>query len=203
MSIVVEEFRTELADKASKEEISSMPIQDYLAMQPFIDSFTRYATIDRLARISTESVFQQRTLLRAINILDRFLSLRAVMLEQVGLVGVASLVVASRFVEMDRLETLYHLIELEGYCYEDVLSMEIFIFETIERPVIAFSPCHHIDRHFPLHSKDQGARNLAEYLLECTILDKHFIGVVPSLVAASASYLARHMLDLQVWVILY
>ena len=61
------------------------------------------------------------------------------------------------------------------------------------------NPLNFLRRCSKAEHYDLASRTLAKYIMESTLLDHRFISIVPSLLAASGTFLARKMLNRGAW----
>lgn len=137
----------------------------------------------------------------AVNIIDRFLSLRVVSLVKLQLVGLTSLFIASKYEEVisPSIQNFLYMAE-DGYTEDEIVRAERYVLQVLKFSLHYPTPMSFLRRSSKADDYDIQTRTLAKYLMEITLLDHRFLGVVGSAVAASAHYLARFMLNRGSWV---
>jgi hypothetical protein len=141
------------------------------------------------------------TLFLAVNIVDRFLSARVVSLAKLQLVGVTCMFIASKVEETCSPSVSAFLFCADrSYTKEEILQAERYILKTIEYNMSYPNPVHFLRRVSKADDYDVTARTVAKYLLEIPCMDWRLIAAPPSLMAASAIWLARIVLAKDQWV---
>ncbi|KAF5743281.1 Mitotic-like cyclin 3B from [Tripterygium wilfordii] len=132
-------------------ELNQRPSIDYMEkLQQDITPCMRGILIDWLVEVSEEYKLVPDTLYLTVNLIDRFLSQNYIEKQRLQLLGVTSMLIASRFIQATH--TFYKV------------------------------PCTEMEF-------------LANYLAELTLLEYNFLKYLPSIVAASAVFLARWTLN--------
>jgi G2/mitotic-specific cyclin 1/2 len=136
-----------------------------------------------------------------VNIIDRFLSLRIVSLVKLQLVGITAMFIAAKYEEVlaPSINNFVYMAD-NGYTAEEILKAERYILSVLEFNLQYPSPMSFLRRCSKAEQYDIQTRTLAKYLMEISLLDENFLACPPSMIAASALYLARKMLNRGVWV---
>lgn len=183
-------------------ELNHRPSIDYMGkVQRDINPSMRAILIDWLVEVSDEFNAVPDTLYLTVNLIDRFLSGNYIEKQRLQLLGVSCMLIASKYEEMSapRVKDLC-LITDSAYEKDEVVKMERLVLEFLQyqlsvpttktflrRFVLAAESSYEV-YSFPLEC-------LANYLAELTLLDFSFLKYLPSLIAASAVFLARWTLD--------
>jgi len=149
---------------------------------------------DWMIEVQDDYELEHNTLFLAANIVVRYLEKVAVEQSKLQLVAATALFIA------DKLEAVYPR-QLDDYVYickdqytrQDIKTMELSILLTLDYMIhapLANEFLAHCTRSFS--SKD---RLLAMYILELTLLDRRFMHVLPSLLAASVAYVVDKIND--------
>ena len=136
------------------------------------------------------------TLWIAINIVDRFLSVRVVSLAKLQLVGVTAMFIAAKYEEIlaPSVDEFVFMTE-NGYSREEILKGERIILSTLDFNVSTYcSPYSWVRRISKADDYDIQTRTLSKFLMEVTLLDHRFLRAKPSLIAAIGMFLAKKML---------
>lgn len=141
------------------------------------------------------------TLFLAVNIIDRFLSLRTVVLGKLQLVGITALFIATKFEEMTCPTMQDFLFMTDKAVKEDeLIKAERFVLQVLDFHLCYPNPLNFLRRicteemHCDIHT-----RTLAKYFMEISLVDHSFIGVRPSQIAAAALWLSKKMLAKGKW----
>uniref|UniRef100_A0A7S0S2Q9 Cyclin N-terminal domain-containing protein n=1 Tax=Chlamydomonas leiostraca TaxID=1034604 RepID=A0A7S0S2Q9_9CHLO len=178
------------------QEHQRRPNPHYISsVQTDVNEKMRAILMDWLAEVAQEWSLCGDTLFLAVNLVDRFLSVRAVPRTDLQLVGAACLWVACKYEELSPpTASDFVYITDDTYTKEQVVVMEAVIlgtlgFEVTVPTVKAFLRCL---------LKGCGANKnlhyLSNYLAELSLLDHTMMRYLPSEIAAAAVYLANLML---------
>ncbi len=178
-----------------------MPKANYMAHQSELDWPMRTILIDWLIEIQWKLKLMPETLYLTVNIVDRFLSVRAVSLTKLQLVGLAATLLASKYEEVIA-PSINNLIFLSDNSYKasELLNAERYILQILGFSLSFPSPMSFLRRISKADNYDIRTRTLAKYLMEVALLDPSFVACPPSLLAAVSIYLARMMLKGGPWV---
>ncbi|KAI4337022.1 hypothetical protein L6164_015484 [Bauhinia variegata] len=195
VSDIYEYLRTMEADPKRR------PLPDYLQrVQKDVNASMRGILVDWLVEVAEEYKLVSDTLYLSISFIDRYLSLKALNKQKLQLLGVSSMLIASKYEEIKPPE-------VEEFCYitdntytkEEVLNMEADILEILKfelgNPTVKT-----FLRRFSRTAQENYESSalqfefLSYYLAELSLLDYNCVKFLPSLVAASVIFLARFML---------
>ncbi|KAG2193481.1 hypothetical protein INT46_005205 [Mucor plumbeus] len=141
------------------------------------------------------------TLFLAVNIIDRFLSVRTVALGKLQLVGITSLFIATKFEEIICPSMQDFLFMTDHAVKEDeFIKAERFIMQILDFRLCYPNPLNFLRRVCTDEMNcDVHTRTLAKYFMEISCIDHAFIGVRPSKIAAAALWLSKKMLVKGKW----
>jgi hypothetical protein len=141
------------------------------------------------------------TLFLAVNIIDRFLSARTVVLGKLQLVGITSLFIATKFEEMSCPTMQDFLFMTDNAVKEDeLIKAERFILQVLDFQLCYPNPMNFLRRLCTDELKcDVHTRTLAKYFMEISCIDHQFIGIRPSKIAAASLWLSKKMLAKGKW----
>ncbi|KAI7893221.1 cyclin-like protein [Mucor mucedo] len=141
------------------------------------------------------------TLFLAVNIIDRFLSQRTVVLGKLQLVGITSLFIAAKFEEMIS-PTMFDFLHMTDNAVKDdeLIKAERFILQVLDFRLCYPNPVNFLRRVCTDELKcDVHTRTLANYFMEISCVDHKFIGIRPSKIAAASLWLSKKMLAKGKW----
>lgn len=161
----------------------------------------RSILVDWLIEVHGKFRLLPETIFLAVNIVDRLLSIRTVSLTKFQLVGIVSLFVASKYEEVicPSVSSFLYMTD-GGYTDDEMLSAERYILKQIDFNLSYPNPINFLRRISKADGYDIQTRTVAKYFLEMSCVDRKFISVTPSLIAAAGMWLARKILDRGDWV---
>ncbi|KAF5730288.1 G2/mitotic-specific cyclin S13-7 isoform X2 [Tripterygium wilfordii] len=190
-----------------KQTEGSSVVDDYMSRQPEINEESRAILVDWLNKIHTHmSQLAQETFYLTINILDRFLAKETVKMNEIKLVGMAAMVVSCKYDEEEypNAETFREAPGIENssmentFSQEQINAMEEKILLKLNWKLTVPTPYVFIVRCLRACSDgDSKMRSLIFYLSELSMAHYATIKYSPSMLAASAVYVARRMLKPQ------
>ena len=199
--LMVAEYVVEIFDYLKDIEESTMPNPDYMEHQEHLEWKLRDVLVDWLVEVHTRFHLLPETLFLAINIIDRFLSSKVVQLDKLQLVGVTAMFIASKYEEVlsPHVQNFKHVAD-DGFSEAEILSAERFVLAALNYDLSYPNPMNFLRRISKADNYEIQTRTLGKYLLEISLVDHRFMEYPPSLVAASAMYLARLILERGEWV---
>lgn len=161
----------------------------------------RSILVDWLIEVQWKLRLLPETLFLSINIMDRFLSRRAVSLVKLQLVGLSATLLASKYEEVTS-PSVANFIYLSDNSYEDaeLLKAERYMLQVLTFSLAYPNPLTFLRRISKADDYDTLNRTMAKYLMEVTLLDEAFLPCPPSLLAAIGLYTARHINKCGPWV---
>jgi G2/mitotic-specific cyclin 3/4 len=177
------------------------PNPNYMAGQRELNWHMRRVLIDWIVQVHARFRLLPETLFLAVNIIDRFLTLRNVPVDKLQLVGSTALLIASKYEEIicPTVDEVVYMAE-KAYTADDVLGAERFMMNMLQFELGWPGPLSFLRRISKADDYDVNTRTLAKYLLEVTLMDERFVASPPSFLAAVAHGLARRMLNQGHWV---
>ncbi|KAL5580298.1 hypothetical protein UlMin_012740 [Ulmus minor] len=195
--LAVVEYIDELYEfyKLSEEETR---IQNYMELQPDLNAKMRSILVDWLTEVHNKFELMPETLYLTINLVDRYLSVKVVPRKELQLVGISSMLLASKYEEIWAPEVNdFVCISDSAYKKEQILAMEKAIlgklgwYLTVPTPYVFLA--RYIKASVPF---DEELENMAFFLAELGLI--HYSAATsycPSIMAAAAVYAARYTLD--------
>ncbi|GAA6052176.1 hypothetical protein JCM3770_001257 [Rhodotorula araucariae] len=198
--LMVSTYVVEVYEYLRELELTTMPDPDYMSNQNEVTWKMRGILVDWLVEIHTKFRLLPETIFLAVNIIDRFLSVRVVSLVKFQLVGVTALFIAAKYEEVvcPSVQNFLYMTD-GGYTDEEILKAERYVLGIIGFNLSYPNPINFLRRISKADGYDVHSRTMAKYLMEISIVDHRFMSVPPSLIAAGASWLARRVLGKDPW----
>lgn len=183
------------------EQVKRRAAANYMEeVQEDINANMRGILIDWLVEVAEEYKLVPDTLYLTVSYIDRYLSNNVVNRQRLQLLGVTCMLIAAKYEEICAPQVEFCYITDNTYFHDEVLQMESHVLQHLHfelssptiksflrRFIRAAQVCHQV-QYLQLEF-------LANYLAELTLPEYSFIGYLPSLVAASAVFLAKFTLD--------
>lgn len=196
---MVSEYVNDIFEYLHHLEVVTLPRKDDLYKHRNIRQ-NRDILVNWLVKIHNKFGLLPETLYLAINIMDRFLCKELVQLDKLQLVGTSCLFIASKYEEVYSPSIKHFASETDGACTEEEIKEgENFILKTLDFGLNYPNPMNFLRRISKADDYDIQSRTLAKFLLEISLVDFRFIGILPSLCAAAAMFLSRKMLGKGKW----
>ncbi|XP_017243271.1 cyclin-A1-1 [Daucus carota subsp. sativus] len=184
-------------------EVQKRPSTDYMVkVQRDISITARAILVDWLVDVAETYRLDSETLYLTVNYLDRYLSGNTTDTETFQLLGVACLMIASKYEDIDSPSlTMFCDITDNTYTEDEVLQMESSVLNFLKyeltvptvRSFLSLFVC--ADQAV---TEDQWIEFelecLSSYLAELSLLDYRMLCYAPSMIAASSVFLAKYML---------
>ncbi|KAJ6827388.1 cyclin-A2-1-like [Iris pallida] len=183
-------------------ELIRRPCSNFMeTLQRDISHSMRGILIDWLVEVSDEYKLVPDTLYLTVNIIDRYLSKNHIERQKLQILGITCMLIASKYEEIiaPRVEEFCFITD-NMYSKEEVLKMEIQILSilgyqlsvpTVKTFLRRFIRAAQSSHKAPL----QPFAHLANYFAELTLIEYSFLKFLPSVIAASAVFLARWTLE--------
>ncbi|KAJ9479173.1 putative G2/mitotic-specific cyclin-2 (putative) [Pseudozyma hubeiensis] len=190
------EYSNEIFSYMARCERETMANPNYMEFQSEIHWHMRATLVDWLLQVHMRYHMLPETLWIAINVVDRFLSVRVVSLAKLQLVGVTAMFIAAKYEEIlaPSVKEFVYMTE-GGYSQEEILKGERIILSTLDFNISSYcSPYSWVRKISKADDYDIRTRTLSKFLMELALLDHRFLRARPSLVAAVGMFLAKKML---------
>ncbi|KAL8252095.1 hypothetical protein R6Q59_035788 [Mikania micrantha] len=183
-------------------EVKRRPMVDYIEkVQKDVSVNMRGVLVDWLVEVAEEYRLLPDTLYLTISYIDRFLSANVLNRQRLQLLGVSSMLIASKYEEISPPHT-------EDFCYitdntftkQEVVKMEADVLKTLKFEMGNPTVRTFLRRFTRIVQEDYDTPNLqleflSYYLAELSLLDYICIKFLPSMVAASVTFLSRFILE--------
>lgn len=178
-----------------------MPDPTYMTNQKELTWKMRTILVDWLIEVQWKLKLLPETLFLSVNIIDRFLSRRAVSLVKLQLVGLSATLLASKFEEVLS-PSIANFVYLSDNSYDDaeLLKAERYMLQVLSFSLAYPNPLTFLRRVSKADQYDTRTRTMAKYLMEFTLLHEAFLTCPPSLLAALGIYVARLVYESGPWV---
>lgn len=197
--LMVNEYVTDIFEYMYKSELQCLPNPATMILHPNIKQ-NRDILVNWMIKIHNQFNLLPETLYLAVNIMDRFLSIKLVDLDRLQLVGTVSLFIASKYEEVYSPSCKNFASVTDGACCEeDIVDGEIYVLQTLNFKLDYPNPMNFLRRISKADEYHMDCRTVAKYLLEITIVDFRFLGIPPSKCAAAAFFLAKKMMGRPYW----
>ncbi|KAH7096135.1 A/B/D/E cyclin [Auriculariales sp. MPI-PUGE-AT-0066] len=198
--LMVSEYVVEIFDYLKRIEPQTMPNPNYMVEQQHINWGMRSTLVDWMISVHGHFRFLPETLFLAINVLDRFLSVRLASVDKLQLVGAAALFIAAKSEEMFT-PGVDSFVSISDRAFEEaeLLKAEKYMLKTIEWNMSYPNPINFLRRVSKADEYDVNVRTLAKFFCEIGIVDHKMLHVKPSLLAAASIWLGRLVLGSGEW----
>ncbi|XP_010543801.1 PREDICTED: cyclin-B1-3 isoform X1 [Tarenaya hassleriana] len=170
--------------------------QMYIHTQAEINEKMRSILVDWLVEVHFKFELSPETLYLTINITDRFLSAKTVPRRELQLVGIAALLMASKYEEIwpPQVNDLVYVTD-NAYSSEQILVMEKTILGTLGWYLTVPTQYVFLARFIKAAISDPEMENMVYFLAELGMMNYDTLMFCPSVLAASAVYAARCSLN--------
>mmetsp|Transcript_68485 Transcript_68485/g.185031 ORF Transcript_68485/g.185031 Transcript_68485/m.185031 type:complete len:357 (-) Transcript_68485:222-1292(-) len=196
----VAEYAHDIYGMLERYEGHRLPGCNYMDRQPDLNAKMRAILVDWLVEVGMKHKLKRETLFLTVNLIDRSLDQRQTMRQRLQLVGVAAMLIASKFEEINPPEISdFVYITDNAYTKEDILQMEVLILTDLKFAICVPTPAHFLERFQRLNQcpKDSAHRHLLHYLLELSLMDFQMIRYEPSHLVAAATLLSNKLMKQQ------
>ncbi|XP_057978797.1 putative cyclin-A3-1 isoform X1 [Malania oleifera] len=179
-------------------EAKRRPLPDYLEkVQRDVTANMRGVLVDWLVEVAEEYKLVSDTLYLSISYIDRFLSLNALNRQRLQLLGVSSMLIASKYEEISppHVDEFCYITD-NTYTKEQVVKMEADILKSLKFEMGNPTVKTFLRRFTRVTQENDKTPNLqleflGYYLAELSLLDYTCVKFLPSLVAAAVVFLSR------------
>lgn len=156
-----------------------------------INENVRAILVDWIISVHAKFKLLPETLYLTINLIDRYFSIFQVEKSEVQLVGVAALLISTKYEEIypPTVKDFIYLTD-NTYTRQQILQMEKNILFNLNFEVQQTSSYRFLERYSKIAKTDSPTFFLAQYLLELALLDSKMNQYKPSLLASTAIYVA-------------
>ena len=192
----VSEYVSEICNHMKNTEFDFIAKPGYMKNQPDINEKMRAILIDWLVEVHLKFKLYPETLYLTVNLIDRYLEKEEVLRQHLQLVGVTSMLIASKYEEIYAPEVRdFVYITDKAYTKEEILDMEYKMLTKMEFNVTAPSSYRFLERFYKVCSEaDEKVFNLSRYLIELSLVEYRMLKHHPSMLASAALFLSLKIL---------
>jgi len=196
-----DEYELEIVACLFAEETLHIPRPDYMASQAELNGNLRAILVDWLVEVHSKYKLRRKVLYLTASLIDRYLALEPVARKRLQLVGVACMLIAAKFEEINPpLAADFAYITDKAYTKEEVLGMESTIFAALFFSIVVPTQADFLDY---LLKADQGLvekhKELVNYLVELALVDIRMIRHAPSKLVSAALLLSNEIMGRPAW----
>lgn len=170
----------------------------YLRMQSDINERMRAILVDWLTEVHLKFKLVAETLYLAVDIMDRYLEKVPVSKGRLQLVGVTSMLIASKFEDIYAPEISdFVYITDRAYDRDMIITMEASILKTLEFNISCPIILLFLERYCEILETDRKNAMLARYFAELTLSDYKMLKYRKSLIAAASLYLMHKIMSVE------
>ncbi|KAK3042661.1 hypothetical protein RJ639_000913 [Escallonia herrerae] len=178
-------------------EAQNQSLKNYMEIQTEISPQMRGILVNWLIEVHLKFDLMQETLYLMVTLLDRYLSLVSIKKNEMQLVGLTALLLASKYEDFWHPKVLDLIsISAESYTRNQMLGMERAILKKLKFRLNAPTPYVFMLRFNKAAQSDKKFEHLAFYLIELSLVEYEALNFKPSLLCASAIYIARCTLQI-------
>ncbi|KAH0936602.1 hypothetical protein HID58_004063 [Brassica napus] len=168
----------------------------YMHIQTEMNEKMRAILVDWLLEVHVKFELNLETLYLTVNIIDRFLSVKAVPKRELQLVGISALLIASKYEEIwpPQVNDLVYVTD-NAYNNKQILVMEKTILGNLEWYLTVPTQYVFLVRFIKASVSDPEMENMVHFLAELGMMHYDTLKFCPSMLAASAVYTARCSLN--------
>lgn len=195
----VADFAQDIFENCLKAESQTQPASDYMAkMQQDIHEKMRAILVDWLVDVHYKFKLVPETLYLTVNLIDRYLEKEPVSRQNLQLVGVTAMLIASKYEEIYApIVKDFVYITDNAYTKEEILHMEMQMLHTLDFEVNMTSSFRFLERFTKVAKVEPILHHLSRYFLELSLVNYHMLKYSQSLLASAALYLAMKMAKIQ------
>ncbi|ETN24206.1 hypothetical protein PPTG_00632 [Phytophthora nicotianae INRA-310] len=176
-----------------KHEVKYLPDADYIGtVQLDINEKMRTILVDWLVEVGEEYELDSQTFHKAVNLVDRCLKKIKINRKQFQLLGCACMMIAAKFEEVygPNVEEFVYISD-QTYTADEMLNMEVQVLNALQYRVASTTCYGFMHRYMNAGCTTDKQRSLVLYLCDFALLFYHMVRFKPSILVASAVYLAR------------
>lgn len=162
----------------------------YMKGQNDISEKMRSILIDWLSEVHHKFKLAPETFFLTVNIIDRYLEKIPVCKNRLQLVGVASMLIASKYEDIypPEIQDFVYITD-KAYTKEEVLTMEASILKQLDYNLTVPSSFRFLERLARVDACSEQHFTLVRYLLELSLVDYKMLKYKNSMIAAASMYL--------------
>jgi len=173
---------------------------NYMSSQKYLNVSMRAILVDWLVEVHLKFKLVPETLYLAVNLVDRYLEKKEVKRTKLQLVGVAALLLASKYEEIyaPEIRDLVCITD-RAFSKQEIVQMESDIVKTLEYNLTVPTIHSFLCRYLKAAHADRTMVQLSCYIAERSIQEYSMVKFLPSKVAATSVLIARKSLGRHPW----
>lgn len=173
----------------------SNPDPLYMDRQVYVNARMRGILVDWLVSVQMKYKLKAETLFLAVSITDRYLELQVTARRNLQLIGITSMLIAAKFEEIHppNMNDFVYVTD-KAYTKDEIVKMEVLILGTLDFKICTSTATMFLDRYQRVNGCTESHRDLAQFLLELTLVDYNMVKYSPSHLAAAAVLLSNKLL---------
>jgi len=161
-----------IAANLLKQELEDQPQPQYMARQVDINEKMRAILVDWIIEVHLKFKLLPETLFLTISLIDRYLERVQIKRNNLQLVGVTAMLIASKYEEIYAPEVRdFVYITDNAYTKEEIFQMEHSLLSTLEFNVMIPSSYRFLERFIKIADASPKLVNLARYLIELPLIE--------------------------------
>jgi cyclin B len=196
----VMEYAQEILQKMKAEEPVLLTPPTYMDSQVHLNTKMRAILLDWLVDVHKKYKLQSTTLFLAAQVIDRYLEIHVIAKNLLQLVGVTALMIAAKFEEVypPQIKEFVNITD-KAYSKDEILKMEVSILQALQFKVCRPTAMHFLDRYQCANECTDSHRDLAQYILELSLVEYKMLKYPPSHQAAASILLSNKLLRKASW----
>jgi hypothetical protein len=173
----------------------------YLDASSEVSSKMRSILVDWLVQVHKRFKLMSDTLYLTVGLLDRYLSnCDSIKKNEMQLIGITCLMIACKAEEIlcPEIDDYVYICD-NAYTSEQILSMELEVFRTLEFNVGQPMSINFLRRYSNMGGVEGQQHAMAKYFLELALVDYDLMSIKPSIISAAALNLSLHLLGDESW----
>lgn len=189
------EYVPDIYRHMQRDEAESQPSPSYMDRQLHVNAKMRAILVDWLVDVHRKYKLRNETLFLAVGYVDRFLERRVTARRHLQLVGVTALLIAAKFEEQypPQVKEFVYVTD-KAYTEDEVMKMEVMMLNVLDFKVSRPTAWNFFQRYQTVNGCTDAHQDLAQYLLELTLVEYKMVRHTPSHLAAAAVLLSNKLL---------
>lgn len=196
----VTEYVQDIFQVLRREELVNRPSPNYMDRQQHVNAKMRGILVDWLVDVHRKYKLRSETLFLTVHIIDSYLAIQSTQRKHLQLVGVSALLISAKFEEVypPQVKDLVYVTD-KAYTGDDILQMEVCILRALNFNVCYPTSMHFLERYCSVNDCTDAHRDLAQYLLELTLVEYKMLKYSPSHLASASILLSNKLLRRPAW----
>jgi hypothetical protein len=198
--LCVTSYVQEMYEHFRTKESSTSVKPTFMERQPHINERMRSILIDWLVEVHQKFKLVPETLYLTVNLIDRYLEKENISRPKLQLLGVTSLLIASKYEEIypPEISDLIYICD-RAYNKKQIIGMEEKVLKTLSYQITIPSAHAFLVRFLKAAHADRKMVQLSCYILDGTLQSYTLLHYLPSQLAAAAVLIARKVVGRNAW----